>query len=80
MNTTPSLPTDSPTRRHTCIVLTILVSVVIVTGCGTRIGTTNLDRPTTTVGYSYYHDSRINETPATTDRSTEHDSRINETP
>jgi hypothetical protein len=77
MATTPS----HPTRRHTSIALVGLVSVVIVTaGCGTGLGATNLDRPTTTVGYSYYHDSRINETPTGTYRSTDHDSRINETP
>ena len=81
MITTPSHPRDSPSHRHTRIVPAALVSVAIMTaGCGTGLGATNLDRSTTTVGYSYYHDSRINETPAATDHSTDHDSRINETP
>jgi hypothetical protein len=77
MTTATSRATSCSTNlpRHIGVAAIIALGM-LVTACGTERATVDSSPPTTTVGYPYDHDSRINETPTTVDHSSDHDSLI----
>ena len=62
MTSTPCNPTITSTRRQRHIILAIAVALgIVAVSCGADTGATNPEPATTSPGYSYDDDSRINE-------------------